>query len=156
MLTLTAQPALLRTVRAAPADLGDALTGAIFGLIAATSSSGAEPAGPPFARYLSRGDAADPTMVVEAGLPVVAPPTGALPDDVVAGELPAGEAVALVFVGPHERLGEAHAALDGWLAAHRRDAAGPRWEVFLTNPVTTPDPEQQRTKVFVPLREVAP
>jgi AraC family transcriptional regulator len=153
-LTLTAQPALARTIRARPAELADALGGAIFGLVASAQLIGADPAGPPFARYQARGTAADPTMVVEAGLPVVRSPDK-VPDGTTVIELPAGPAAAIVHVGRHEDLGQAHAALDAWMAAHHRRAAGPRWEVFLTNPMTTPDPAQQRTKVFAPL-EPAP
>lgn len=145
VLDLRAQPALARTVRARPEELATALGGAIIGLVARTTASGPEAAGPPFARYLSRGDAGDPTYVVEVGLPVVRSP------DEDAVELPAGPAAALLFVGRHEELPRAHATLDAWLAAHGRRAAGPRWEVFLTNPLTTPDPAAQRTKVFVPL-----
>ncbi|MCE9574730.1 MAG: GyrI-like domain-containing protein [Deltaproteobacteria bacterium] len=150
VLELTAQPALAREIRAQPAALADELGGAIFGLIATAKLSGADPAGPPFARYESRGTAADPTMVVLAGLPIVRAPD-TLPEGATVIELPAGPAAAIVHVGRHEDLGQAHAALDAWLVAHHRQAAGPRWEVFLTNPMTTPDPAQQRTKVFAPL-----
>jgi hypothetical protein len=141
VVTVTAQPAIVTTVRAAPDRLAGALGAAIFGLVARATAQELELAGPPFARYLERG----PELVVEAGLPVVKPPADG------AGELPAGPAATVVFVGPHEALGRAHDALDAWMAAHHRAAGGPRWEVYLTNPMTTPDPAAQRTQVFAPL-----
>lgn len=138
---VTAQPALVTTVRAAPAELGAQLGAAIVGLIARATAQDLAIAGPPFARYLAR----EPSFVVEAGLPLVKP----LADG--GATLPAGPAATVVFVGRHEDLGRAHAALDAWLAAHHRTGAGPRWEVFLTSPLTTPDPSAQRTQVFAPL-----
>ena len=93
--------------------------------------------GPPFARYLSRGA----TFVVEVGVPVRKGKTA----------LPAGPAAVVEFRGPHAKLATAHAELDAWLAANKRTAAGPRWEVYVTNPITTPDPDAQTTRVYVPL-----
>lgn len=145
LLELQAQPAMATTVRARPDELRDALGRAILGLIASRTPADPELAGPPFARYLSRGDASDPTLVVEVGLPV------ARAADRDAIELPAGPAATLLFVGPHPELPRAHAILDAWLARHQRTAAGPRWEVYLTNPITTPDPAAQRTLVVAPL-----
>ncbi|MBA3500440.1 MAG: AraC family transcriptional regulator, partial [Deltaproteobacteria bacterium] len=49
------------------------------------------------------------------------------------------------------KLAAAHAELDAWLAANKRAAVGPRWEVYVTNPITTPDPDAQTTRVYAPL-----
>ena len=93
--------------------------------------------------------------MVEAALPVIKRPTGKLGAGVRAGALPAGPAATLVHRGRHAELDRAHATLDAWLVANKRRAAGPRWEVFMTNPLTTPDPDAQETRVVVPLQRAA-
>ncbi len=155
MTTLAPQPILYVVVRAQPAALADALQRAVLGLLGSVTTTGMEIAGPPLARYVSRGTAADPTFVVEAALPVNQLPADALPTGLRAATLPGGPAATLVVTGPHTGLVAAHAALDGWLATAKRTPAGARWEVFLTNPVMTPDPAAQRTRVVVPLRPPA-
>lgn len=133
LVELQAQPAVTKTIKVKPAALAAAMQKAILGLVAQTDGV----TGPPFARYISRAD----TYVVEVGLPVAK-------GDVV---LPAGPAAMIEFRGPHAKLAAAHAELDAWLAANKRTARGPRWEVYVTNPITTPDPAAQVTRVYVPL-----
>ena len=42
------------------------------------------------------------------------------------------------------------------MARRERSRRGrPGWQVFLTNPITEPDPAKQQTKVFVPLVPLA-
>ena len=129
---LAAQPALTKTIKAKPARLAAALQRAILGLVATADAV----TGPPFARYLSRGA----TYVVEVGVPVRSGNA----------TLPAGPAAVLEVRGPHDRLGAAHAELDAWLVANKR-TAGTRWEVYVTNPITTPDPAAQVTRIYAPL-----
>ena len=130
---LQGQPAATKTIEVKPAALAAALQKTILGLVATTEGV----AGPPFARYVSRAE----TYVVEVGLPVhKGKPV-----------LPAGPAAMVEFHGPHAKLATAHAELDAWLAANKRTASGPRWEVYVTNPVMTPDPAKQVTRVYVPL-----
>lgn len=142
---LPAQPALVATVRAKPAELARAMQQAILGLVVQAQRHALELAGPPCARYVARGD----TFVVDACLPIRTRPASKAVRTI---ELPAGPAAVVVFTGPHAKLAGAHAELDAWLAANERVAAGPRWEVYVTNPVTTPDPAAQTTRVYVPLR----
>jgi effector-binding domain-containing protein len=148
---LVAQPVIVKTVRARPAALADTLRDTILSLVLTAQQRGVAVVGPPFARYQSRGTAAEPVMVVDVGLPVASRPTGTLGPDVRVAELPAGAAAVVVHHGRHAELGRAHATLDRWLTAHHRQAAGPRWESYLTNPITTPDPDAQQTRVVVPL-----
>ena len=131
--TLAAQSAVTRTIRVSPAKLAAAMQQAILGLVATTEGV----SGPPFARYVSRGE----IYVVEVGLPTK---TGK-------AVLPSGPAAVALFRGPHAKLDAAHAELDAWLVANKRKAAGPRWEVYVTNPITTPDPAAQVTRVYAPL-----
>lgn len=123
---LTPQPVVEQTLRVAEADLPDQLPAAVLAVVGAAVRAGLDPAGPPFARYLSRGA----TYVVEVGIPVRVAPRRA-PRGLTAATLPGGPAATLVHRGPHAELPRAHAALDAWLAAHHRTAAGPRWEIYL-------------------------
>lgn len=141
---LPAQTAIATTVRAKPAELAAAMQKAMLDLL--TSARDVEIAGPPFARYLSRGE----TYVVEAAIPIK-PPTR--PTKLRTIKLPAGSAAVVVHTGSHAKLLAAHAELDAWLASNRRAAAGPRFEVYLTNPITTPDPNAQVTRVYAPLAD---
>lgn len=147
LVTLTAQPAIARTVRAKPDALGVRIAGAVLSLVAAADRHQLVIVGPPFARYLSRGA----TLEVEVGVPVRKRPAKPLGKDLRAIELPAGPAAVVMFRGPHDQLPRAHAALDAWLAAHRERPSGPRWESYLTNPIETPDPAAQQTRVIAPL-----
>jgi DNA gyrase inhibitor GyrI len=123
---------------------------AMFALLAA---AGRDLAGPPFARLVPDAPA-DGTITLDAGVPTIKP-LAAPGGDIVVGELPAGPAATLLVVGPLTELPAAHATLQRWLAASGRAAAGPGWQVFLTNPITEPDPAKQQTKVFVPLVPLA-
>jgi effector-binding domain-containing protein len=108
---------------------------------------GAEPAGPPFARY-HRMDEREADF--EVGVPLTAPHEGG--DGVQPVELPGGEVAATWHVGPYDRLGEAFSALGDWVADQGRSPAGPAWEVYWTNPAEEPDPSRWRTQVLAPIR----
>ena len=148
---LKAQPALVTTIKARPKDLEGALGGAYFSLVATTQRRGLAVDGPPFARYLSHGNEKDPTIVVEAGLPVRGTPKEPLSGDVRFIVLPAGPAVTYVHLGRHDTLLDAHAKVDAWLTTEKRAPSGSRWEIYLTTPLTTPDPNAQRTQIVVPI-----
>jgi effector-binding domain-containing protein len=109
--------------------------------------SGGTSAGPPFTRYHAViGEEID----LEAGLPVAAPVGEG--GRIRAGQLPGGEAVSTVHVGPYELLPQAGAALDEWVERNRREAAGPNWELYWTDPGAEPDPLRWKTEVVKPLR----
>lgn len=156
-LALTAQAAMTIRGQAPATELQARLGTAIPRLVAHALASGLELAGPPFVRYHERrldpGSSPDP-IHFEAGVPVLKP--GAGTEDIKAVELPAGPAIATVHVGPYQDLPRAHAALASWARARGREAGGPPWEVFLTNPLQEPDPHRWRTKVFLPLKPAKP
>jgi effector-binding domain-containing protein len=149
LITLEAQPTIERTVRAKPEAFAAAVASAVMSLMVSAGAGSLEIAGPPFARYKVRSK-----TVVEAdlGLPVRKAGTRALPEGIRASKLPAGRAAALVFRGRHEHLPRGHAALDAWLLANKKKPGGARWEVYLTNPFETPDPDAQQTRIFAPIQ----
>jgi hypothetical protein len=57
-------------------------------------------------------------------------------------ETPAGEAAVAVHRGPYDRMNEAYRAIETWMAANRRESAGPTWEIY-GDP--TPDPADTET-----------
>ena len=141
---LTQQPAVVRTVKAKPASLAVEITKAVVSMIA---SDEFVITGPPFARYQTR---TAKLVVVEIGVPVRKTPK-ALSKGLRAIELPAGPAAELIVTGRHEDLPKANAELDAWLVQEKRLESAPRWEVYETNPLTTPDPTAQRTRIIAPL-----
>jgi effector-binding domain-containing protein len=70
-----------------------------------------------------------PGVPVEIGVQLVS----ALAEDcepVVRSSTPAGRVVSTVHVGPYQRLGEAHAAIHRWCAAHGHALTMRNWEVY--------------------------
>lgn len=113
---------------------------------AAVEQSGRTPVGPPFARYFRwEADAVD----LEGGFPLDAPFTAS--GRAIPGSLPGGEAASLDHFGSYDTLGAAHAALDQWLVDAGRQAAGPVWEVYWTDPSAEPDHAKWRTELLLPL-----
>ncbi len=122
----------------------------LFGWLAAR---GIPPAGAPFLKYnvidMAR------RLEVEAGVPVAAPVDG--DDEVLAGTLPAGRYVSVVYLGHPDGLLDATAALLAWAAGQglRWDVTGTdegdRWgcrlEIYHTNPAEVPDPDEWETEL---------
>jgi effector-binding domain-containing protein len=92
---------------------------------------------------LYKGDSPD----VEVGVLVTAPfePDGR----VVASELPGGEVATATHRGEYARLGVTHDAVREQAAAHGRELAGPRWEIYGH---WRADPSELETEVFWLLR----
>jgi effector-binding domain-containing protein len=120
------------------------------------AAHGQTPSGPPFLRYLVIDMSAD--MVVQAGVPVA---VAVEPDGhVVPDELPGGDYLTTVHVGPYEGLYDATAALLAHAGGHglRFDKhpsdAGEVWasrlEWYETNPVEEPDPARHPAQVRLP------
>jgi len=108
--------------------------------------NGVSPSGPPFTRY--HGFDSD-KVDIEGGLPVASP----LPGEgrIVAGLLPAGDVATTIHLGPYDKLPEAHDALHTWLSEHRKNSAGPQWEVYWTDPGLEPDPSKWKTELMWPI-----
>lgn len=143
---LIEQPTAVIRTTAEPATLTQTFDDVFTTTWAAVEQSGRTAVGAPFARWFSfTADA----MEVEGGIPVDAPFTST--GRVVASSLPGGEAASLDHVGDYENLAAAHSALNQWLVDESRQAAGPVWEVYWTDPSTEPDSAKWRTELIVPL-----
>jgi effector-binding domain-containing protein len=117
------------------------------------AAHGRTPSGPPFLRYLVIDMAAD--MVVQAGVPVAVPVEG--DEHVEPDELPAGDYLTTVHVGPYEGLYGAtgallaHAGRNGLRFDKHPSDAGEVWtsrlEWYETNPVEEPDSSRWVTRL---------
>lgn len=105
--------------------------------------------GMPFGRY--RGMPTD-IVDVEAGFPIAEPTAGH--DDIVAGTLPATEAVEAVHVGPYDTLEQTYNEMVEWMSEHNLIPSDDMWEFYLTDPADQPDPRKWETKVVWPVVSV--
>jgi AraC family transcriptional regulator len=137
--------ALVIRKKTSAADIAKTLGECLPAVFAYAQQKGIAFASPPFTRYveMSRG-----LMTVEAGFAIAAPAQGE--GDIVATELPGGTAAVAIHLGPYEKLGEPHAQIERWLEAQQLKAGAP-WEVYVTDPATTPNPAEWRTEVVYPL-----
>ena len=141
------RPTLVSRGTTVPSGIGPTYQRLITAVRSHLATSGIEPVGPAYGRYLEyRPDHVD----MEVGVPVghVAEGSG----EVSAGELPGGRVVSTWHLGAYTKLGAAYQALKEHLAAHGLEASGPPWEVYERGPAEDPDSATWRTEVVQPVR----
>ena len=143
---LTPQPAVVIRAKARADALGPVMGELLPAVLAFVQSSEAEPAGPPFCRYLSMGGE---EWEFECGMAVTRPVEGR--DRFEAAELPGGDAVTTTHVGPYDTLGQSWDALGAWLAEQGKVGGGAPWELYLTDPGEVRNPAEWRTQLVMPL-----
>jgi effector-binding domain-containing protein len=122
---------------------------ATFGYVA---QHGLQPASPPVCLYFEHNPEAH-TWVVVGGVFLNAPVTA--PDGFESGVLPAGEVAETLLVGPYDRIGAAHEAVEAWFKANGRETAGPCWDVYENDPGEVADPNLYQTRVVWPIKPKA-
>ena len=139
-------PVLFVHKEAPVAGIGPALGEAYGAIWPYVQRVGVEPAGPPYARYLS---VKPEHAVFEAGVPV----SRAVPGEgeISAGELPGGDVAVTTHIGPFDQMQPAYEAIGAWMREHGRADGGPPWEVYMTDPAEEPDPAKWRTDIVWPL-----
>ena len=128
-----------------PTAVAAALHGALPDVFTHLQASGVVAAGPPFARYHHRaGDRLD----LEVGLPVDGPfpPT----DEILARELPGGDALVATHVGSYDDLAATVGAMVAWCTEHGRVPAGGHWEYYVDDPSAVPAADV-RTRLVLPV-----
>ena len=56
-----------------------------------------------------------------------------------------------MHTGPYDGLGEAHAAVEQFLAEEKLQKAGAPREIYVTDPGEVPDPKDWKTQVIWPV-----
>jgi len=143
---LSPQPVLVARRRIKRTEIAKAVGELLGAVFLHAQRAGGTIIGPPFSRYLEWGPA---LLSIESGLPIATPVAGE--GDVLTGTLPGGRAAVTTHVGPYEQLFDAYAAVQLWIEEHARRAAGPPWEVYVTDPADHPDPKDWRTEIFWPV-----
>jgi effector-binding domain-containing protein len=137
------QFALAIRVQTAADQLGEVLNRCLAHLCEYAEGLGMLVSGAPFTRYI--GFSESRLLDVEIGIPTLDPAPG---DGVVESvELPGGECVTLLHVGPYELLLETHMQLDEWFEQSGRKPAGYRWETYLSGA----DDERHRALLTQPV-----
>jgi effector-binding domain-containing protein len=115
---------------------------AIPATMAALTSRGEEPIGPPVAMY---GEMSGDSVEVTVGFPV--PASAAPSDDVIADMLPGGPTVETVYRGPYDGMREWYGDLMKQFA-DEHITTGPRmWEEYLVGPESGVEPKDWQTRV---------
>ncbi|MGH1488963.1 MAG: helix-turn-helix domain-containing protein [Acidimicrobiales bacterium] len=142
-------PVLFGTRKLDRDKIADGLAEVLPAAFGYAMAQGLAMAGPPFVRYIDQSPA---FVTVEAGVPL-AEPAPEPPSDagISAGSIPAASVATTIHKGPYETLGEAYVALDRWMDDQGVAAAGPSWEVYLTDPAEVPDPAEWLTEINWPI-----
>lgn len=140
------QPVLSIRVKTRPDKIGVTLAEILPEVFGYLKELRIPPAGPPFTRYHHFGAN---QVDLEGGMPVLKPVLGR--GRIEAGELPGGLLVASWHIGPYGGLAAAHEALRAWLNEQGRNAAGPSWEVYWTDPAVVLNPAEWKTEVVCPV-----
>lgn len=125
---------------------GDVMPPMVQEILAHMNESGAELAGPPYAKT-----SWVPGADIEVGIPVACPVSGN--ERVAAGELPAGRAAVVWFTGPYDQLGPVIIAAKEWIAERSLKSDWP-WEFYHSDPRVVTDPAKFETELVFPVREV--
>lgn len=142
------QPVLMVRRRVKPSAVATVLAEVLGHVFRYAQRNGIALAGQPLTRYLEWGPG---LWTIEAGMPVVAHAAAASEADVRADTLPGGFAATTTHAGSYDKLTEAHAAVQQWIAAEGLTAAGAPWECYVTDPADYPDPKDWKTEIFWPL-----
>jgi effector-binding domain-containing protein len=152
--TREAQPyAAIASMTSMRGGFGDVIDRSLPAVREHLASIGVEPSGPPLVIYRVIDMSGD--LQIEVGWPVA---SEIAPDDRVGtGTLPAGRYVVGVYLGPYDGLRDANEALQRWAGGQGlrwavRDAPqGERWdarfESYVTDPSSEPDPARLRTDI---------
>lgn len=143
LVELEPHEAAVTHISGAPDELRTLLGDAFEATMQHIAISGAQVAGPPFARYLSF----EPRIEAEVGFPYIGTLTTS--DRVRQVTLPGGRTVLMTHVGPYEEIAAAWGRVSGWASEHGLVPSSPAWESYLTGP---DDPGAPVTQIVRPVR----
>jgi AraC family transcriptional regulator len=141
--------ALVKRKRIGRDEIAAALAECLSAVFGYAQRHGLGLTGPPFARYP---EFSTESVVIEGGVPIAAPPADEPGEGIEVLTVPAGPAAVAIHRGPYDRLAETYRAIEDWLHSEGREAAGPPWESYLTDPGEYPDPETWQTEIVQPIK----
>lgn len=144
--TLEARSALVIKGKAKIADVGAAIGRILESVELYIEGEKAEPSGPPFTRTFSFENG---VLEFESGFPVASKvkPKG----EIIGTELPKGLVATTIHIGSQDNSQIAYEAIQAWIVKNKKKEAGAPWEVYLTDPASTP-PEKSKMQIFFPIR----
>lgn len=148
LVELGPQPAAAMRGDVAQSDMPDFFGRAFHRVMEVVTAAGVTVVGPPFGFYPSM---PTETVAVEAGFPV----SSAIDetDDVHNLELPGGNAVVAVHVGPFETMEDTYNQLMEWAGRNGHRLADAMWEQYLSDSAVEPDPSQWQTRIVWPVAD---
>lgn len=129
-------------------ELGQTISMTFGELYACVEASGANPGGPPFVIYQS-GSQPEVRWEMDICAPIAAPMVAPLCAEYI--EMPSGNVVSLLHVGPYDTLGEAYAQVEAFIAEHGLQQAGPPREFYYSEPDVPP--AEVRTLIEWPVNQ---
>lgn len=145
--TLESYPVITIREKTTDADL-PATLGKLYGeLMAYANEQGLEVEGKPFAAYHEWNP---PSVDVEAGLATktLAKKT----DRINAYKTDETEVVYISHFGSYESSEASHMVIGYWMEENKREAAGPPFEVYVSDPDSEPDTTKWQTDIYYPLK----
>ena len=143
------QPAASIRGRAAWAELGQFISGALTEIFAIAGGQGVRFAGPAYGIY-HNAHSTEAEVDLEIGIPVAEAfePAGR----VIAPVIPGGLVAATVHCGRYEEVAPAYRALGEWVQEHGHETSGPPREIYLIGPDQVREPGALRTEIVWPIR----
>lgn len=105
-------------------------------------------AGPPFAVYNNY----NPQTGVDVQACVPVAKTGATAGRVKTMEVAAGRAIKMHYWGDYNKMGDAHKAMQDYIAQNHLTITGAPWEVYITDPMTEKDTAKWHTEIYYPVK----
>ncbi len=137
-----------RTCASEPEAIGATMQDAMATLTAFMDERGVESSGPPISIFHSY-DEGETTF--DCAMPIGADAAAELggDDDVEVGETYGGHALKAIHHGPYVNLADTYKEVFAQLEQKHVEPIGPSWEVYVTDPRSTPEDELV-TEIYVP------
>ena len=141
-----AQPAAVIHITVPRDKIQEVMGPAIMETMSAATAQGIGPIGPVFAHHFGMTPG---IFNFEVGVPVSGRVTPV--DRVKQSALPAAKVARTVYTGPYEGLGDAWGDFIDLIEAQGLTRAPNLWECYLTDPSTTPNPDEYQTELNHPI-----
>jgi effector-binding domain-containing protein len=148
--TVTAQQAYCITEHTSvdPGEIGKKLGMNYNEIMGMMKKNNEQMSGPPFAVYNNY----NPQTGVDVQACVPVAKTGATSGKVKTMEVKAGRAIKMHYWGNYNKMGDAHKAMQDYIAQKHLTITGAPWEVYITDPMTEKDTAKWHTEIYYPVQ----